>query len=68
MPSIGRSIEVQHGAALVVTLPAAQIPGPGHYDNANGKGINGGRFSKFTPKGYVDDCIKKGTPSMPHRP
>jgi len=39
---------------------AAQLPGPGHY--GAGKPLplpNGGRFSRFKPKGYADDMIKR---------
>ena len=41
---------------------AAQIPGPGAYDEQT-RGFklpNGGHFSKFSSKGYCDDDIKRG--------
>jgi len=44
---------------------AAQTPGPGEYGSGRPLPLpNGGRFSKFKPKGYCDDLIKRamGTP------
>ena len=45
---------------------AAQVPGPGAYDShlCGSQLPNGGTFSRFTPKGYCDDDIRKAS-SMP---
>jgi hypothetical protein len=39
---------------------AAQVPGPGEYGEGRKLPLpNGGRFSRFKPKGYADDLIKR---------
>jgi hypothetical protein len=45
---------------------AAQTPGPGEYGVRPLPLPNGGRFSRFKPKGYADDAIKRamGSPGL----